>query len=478
MEPITTFAEYLFFVKTTFLQILEMNRKIGNTCMEYNKFANRACKYTFMNKEDIPSYLKFFEDDIVYDNNLVGLKEDYNKDVSIYRQVSIRLKRRSLNIRPYKNTMLCDAQKVAVEQAPSTDISIISGGAGTGKTTVINQILYNFNRTYRGTKNAFVLAPTGKAARRARETITEPCSISTTHYYAGWGHPLNRRDYQRIASADLIIVDEGSMLSAEMFCLLIQITSAPIILIGDINQLPAVEAGNILKDLITLGVPTYYLTKNYRSNDEILVNANAFIDEEHFPGLTVSDNFNIVEINPNNVTETLAKVEADVILTPFRKEDIDGSCTAINNYIHRQRGFHDNLYHVGEPVILLKNNTKVGYANGETGYVTAVTTDEIYVDLGDRVVAIRDENEIDLNYAGTIHKAQGSEYNNVAIFCPESTLMTRNTLYTALTRAKERVTLYILPNVSFEKIYERTAHTRSTFLSTFTGDNIPISVAA
>lgn len=478
MEPITTFAEYLLFVKTTFFQILETNRKIGNTCMEYEKFANRACKYAYIDKKDVPAYLRFFEDKIIYDNNLVGLKEDYNKDVAIFQQVSARKRRRSLNVRPYKNTMLCEAQRNAVEQAPTTDISIITGGAGTGKTTVINQILYNFNRTYRGTKNAFVLAPTGKAARRAKETITEPCNISTTHYYVGWGHPLNRRDYQRIASADLIVVDESSMLSAEMFCLLIQVTAAPIILIGDINQLPAVEAGNILKDLIALGVPTYYLTKNYRSNDQILSNANAFINGERFSGITVSDKFNVVVINGNDITGTLAKVESDIILTPFRKEDFDGSCIAINKFIHRQKGYRDNLYHVGEPVILLKNNTKIGYANGETGHVTAVTADEIYVDLGDRVVAIRDENEIDLNYACTIHKAQGSEYNDVAIFCPESTLMTRNTLYTAITRAKERVTLYILANVSFEHIYERTAHTRSTFLSTFTEDNVPAIIAA
>lgn len=467
MEPIKTFADYLLFVKDIFSRILEMNHKTGNTCMELNKFIKRACRYTFMEEKDVSCYLRAFSEDIVCFNDLVGLKSDYDKDIVIYKKVAGRLKKKTLNVKAYPNEKLCEAQKNAVSQAPDTDISIITGGAGTGKTTIINQILCNFNRTYRGEKDVFVLTPTGRAAKRAKETITEQCSISTIHYFAGWGHPLNRRDHQRIRSADFIIVDEASMLSAEMFCLLMQITDAPVVLVGDINQLPAVEAGNILKDLVSMGVPTYYLTKNYRSNNEILTNANAFIDDTGFAGLTASEHFRFVKIGRNDITGSLADIDADIILTPFRKEDIAGSCTAINNLIHRKRGFNDNLFHAGEPVIILKTNTKAGYVNGETGFVTAVTTEEIYVDLSDRVVAVRDESELDLNYACTIHKSQGSEYNTVALYCPDSALVTRNTLYTAITRAKHQVTIYFTDDTVFADAYTRTAYTRSTFLPSF-----------
>lgn len=467
MEEIETFADYLLFVKGVFYRILETNRRTGNTCMELGNFAQKAQRYTFMEERDVPCYLRAFHDDIICFDGLVGFKTDYDKDVVIHRKVTGRMGRRTLDIKTYPNGKLCKAQKDAVGRAPATDISIITGGAGTGKTTIINQMLYNFNRTYHGEKNAFVMAPTGRAAKRAKETITEQCNISTVHYFAGWGHPLNRRDYQRIRSADFIIVDEASMLSAETFCLLMQITDAPVVLVGDINQLPAVEAGNILKDLVSLGVPTYYLTKNYRSDSEILANANAFIDDTGFRGLTASEKFRFVSLDEADITDSLAGADADIILTPFRKEGIAGSCTEINALIHRRKGFSDNLFHAGEPVIILKTNKKGGYVNGETGYVTAVTAEEIYVDLGDRVVAVRDESELDLNYACTIHKSQGSEYDTVALYCPDSTFITRNTLYTAITRAKHQVTVYFTDDTVFRNAYTRNTYTRSTFLSAF-----------
>ena len=466
MRNIATFGEYLCFVEEVFFRILTQNRTAGNTCMELAKFQRRAAKETFAKESDIPKYLRFFEKDIVVSNGLVGFLSDFQNDIVIHQKVISRLRRRSLHINGKTNRSLHENQRRAVKEAPSSDISIITGGAGTGKTTIINQILHDFNRTYQGKKNAFVLAPTGKAARRAKETIVEPCSISTVHYFAGWGHPLNRRDYQRIASADFIIVDESSMLSAEMFCLLMQITDAPIILVGDINQLPAVEAGNILKDLIDLGVPAYYLTENFRSDSDILVNANAFLDvTQDFRGLITSECFQLIKIKEEDATRVLANVDADVVLTPFRREDFEGSCTSINQLVHQSRGFQNGLYHVGEPVILKKNNTKLGYANGETGYVTAVSLDAIYIDLGDRTVALKDENELELNYACTIHKSQGSEYDSIAIYCPNSPLITKNTLYTAITRAKHLVQIYYTEDSVFEAAFRRNAYERSTFLS-------------
>lgn len=466
MREITTFGEYLRFVEDVFWKILTQNRTAGNTCMELSKFQRRAVRETFMKESDVPKYLRFFEKDIIVAEGLVGFLSDFQNDAVIHQKVATRLRRRSLTINGKTNKSLHKNQQKAVKEATNSDISIITGGAGTGKTTIINQILHDFNSTYRGTKNAFVLAPTGKAARRARETIVEPCSISTVHYFAGWGHPLNRRDYQRIASADFIIVDESSMLSAEMFCLLMQITDAPVILVGDINQLPAVEAGNILKDLIDLGVPAYYLTENFRSDSEILTNANTFLDvSQEFKGLIESERFQLIKIKEEEATQVLANVDADIVLTPFRKEEYGGSCTAINNLVHRARGFQEGLYHVGEPVILQKNNSKLGYANGETGYVTAVSLDAIYVDLGDRTVAIKDENELDLNYACTIHKSQGSEYDSIAIYCPNNPLITKNTLYTAITRAKHFVQIYYTEDSVFEAAFRRNAYERSTFLS-------------
>lgn len=466
MEDLQSFAEYLRLVGDVFQYILEQNRKMGNTCMELSKFTQRASRYAFLEKENIPCYLRFFIDKVICFDGLVGLREDYEKDIAIRQRVAERRNRHSLiSMRTTVNVRLNAEQKLAVEEAPHTDISIITGGAGTGKTTIINQMLRNFNHTYRGEKKAFVLTPTGKAARRARETIEEACSISTVHYFAGWGHPLNRRDYQRIRSADFIIVDEVSMLSASMFCLLMQITDAPVVLVGDVNQLPAVEAGNILKDLIGLGVPTYYLKVNYRSDDDILSNAGIFLSDNGFRGLIASENFRLVKVKEDEVTEMLMSESTDIILTPYRKEDIPGSCTCINQRMHERHGYQRGYFRAGEPVIIMESNTKAGYANGETGYVTAVTAGEIYVDLGDRVVTVRDERDIDLNYACTIHKAQGSEYDSIALYCPNTSILTRNMLYTAITRAKHRVTIYYTDDMVFEQAYKRNAYTRSTFLS-------------
>ncbi len=459
-----TFVDFLHYALNVSKAILKQNNQVGNTCMPITYFAYKFRKYIEASDVEILNYLYFFRDyGIVMTKNSVGLKEDYEHDCFIRRNITLRKNRRSTNFRSLSNSRLSEEQVTAVTEAPKTDISIISGGAGTGKTTAINQIIRNFHTVAHKGK-LFVLAPTGAAAKRDKETITEECEICTVHYFVGFGHPLQKRDYERIRSADFIIIDESSMLNASIFYTLLQLTDVPIVLVGDVNQLPAVEAGNILWDMIYLGVPVYYLRHNFRSVSEIVTNANIFTQDE-FKDLNSSENFMLKKIKEEDITDILAHETSDIVLTPFRREDILGSCEAINNLIHEEKGYRKGYYSVGEPVVIMKTNKKRGYVNGETGHVIRVTENEIFVDLGNRTVAIKDDDDISLNYASTVHKAQGCEYPTVAIYCPDSPILTRNMLYTAITRAKSRVVIYYTDEAVFKHAFMRNGYKRNTFIS-------------
>ena len=467
IQCVLTFSDKITRVSEGFRYILQKNEQCGNSCLYRNAFYKLAKRLLSISDIEVTAFLNYMDNEIVCKDNLIGFKSAYEKDLYVKRDIEHRTEQKSYPLSRCRNTHLTEEQFLAVKSCLDSHISIITGGAGTGKTTTINCIIKNFNRQYRSLgKKVFVLAPTGKASKRDKETITEECQISTVHYFLGYGHPLSHRDYSRMNSAGLIIIDEASMLNTAVFYELLNRTSAPIVLVGDANQLPSVDYGDILRDLIQIGVPTYRLTTNFRNTTSILQNANNIITHSDAPLITDAS-FETVKVRAEDVVTKISEISADILLTPYRTEKISGSCTDINTYLHHKAGYHDTLFHRGEPVIVTHSDRKLGIVNGETGTVSSVTADEVYVNFEDRTVAIKDLSYIDWNYASTIHKSQGSEYRTVAIYCPKTDMMNANMLYTAITRAKEKCILLYTEDDTFDFIKNNNLSSlRHSFLQT------------
>ena len=368
------------------------------------------------------------------------------------------------------NLKLASEQKEAIISALANKIHIITGGPGTGKSTITKAILSIHERL---SKKIMLAAPTGRAAKRLSEitrkyakTIHSLLEIdfTTKGFKKGKDNPLD---------CDLIIIDEASMIDTYlMFSLLKAIPDeCRVILIGDIDQLPSIGPGSVLKDMIDSQVITMTrLYKIFRQGKKSLITANAHaINKGAMPEMntSVDDDFWFIEQSDsdimieeilNLIQYTLPKKygfhpnEDIQVLSPMRKGKvgIENLNKLLQNKLNTSetkltRG--DNTYKIGDKVIQMKNNYQKHVYNGDIGYV-------IDIDLQAKEMTIRFDNkeleytfeelgEITLAYAVSIHKYQGSE--SPCIIVPLHTshyvLLQRNLLYTAITRAKKLLVL-------------------------------------
>lgn len=469
---------------------LEQNELSGHTwisykdlCKNVNILLNRTGHPLL--KGTILPYLRYYHKNFYFEENAFNINESrialhstYQNELYIYKTIAYANSLPSLfpKYNPTYNPSLTDEQNQAIANIPvkGGHISILTGGPGVGKTTIIREIVSNLEAEYPDL-NIYLLSPTGKAAKRIKETFSDQnINISTIHKFLGYGHILTYRELKLIRNADFILIDEASMLDIEIFEQLlsyIDIERTKIVLVGDVNQLPSIKAGNLLADLISIGVHTEVLTKNHRSQGSLDINGKSInngnielIEDENFI-IDIVPKEDICDIAGNNT-------ESDIILTAYRVETRDGSAGIINKIV-QQRHFGQLLYskfHIGDEIIIVETNYKQGYFNGETGTIISFLNKEEYlVDLGDRQVIVKNEKDIELGYAITTHKSQGSEYDYPLICIPEfNAFITRRLLYTAITRAKQKIKI-LVPNKKIleQIILNNKEKERRTFLGTF-----------
>ena len=413
--------------------------------------------------------------------------------------------------------ILSEKQKEAVKAINDNNVTIITGGPGTGKTTIIKSII----EIYKQKKYKIVLcAPTGRAAKRMSETTGE--EASTLHRLLEIGkvdeESLFKKDneYQGAPiDGDIIIVDEVSMVDMFIMSYLLDCIyqGTKLILVGDSDQLPSVGPGSVLKDLIASEkIATVHLDKIFRqaAKSKIIVNAHRVNNGERFiskedPELEEDANQDFFFIKENNQEKILKEVlslcngrlknfgeydffENIQVLTPTKKgllgtKELNKALQEELNP-HREGEAEKNsmgaIFRIGDRVMQIKNNydmywerlcesgveTGNGIFNGETGIITNINEKGkiLSVKFDDEKVCkyeFNDLEQIEHSYCMTIHKAQGSEFDVVIMIVPQAApmLLTRNLLYTGLTRAKkllivignDRVVDYMIRNVDSKK---------------------------
>lgn len=390
------------------------------------------------------------------------------------------------------NIQFADEQKAAISLGVQNGVSVITGGPGTGKTTIIKCIINIFEK--RG-MNIVLGAPTGRAAKRMTETTGYEAKtihrLLEMQFIPGEDGPVFAVDESNPIEADAIIIDEASMVDILLMNNLLKAVAAgtKLIMVGDVDQLPSVGPGNVLRDIIdSKAINIVRLDKIFRQVDESLIAVNAhLINSGQMPVLNDKDKdfFFIQKGNPKDILDEMMELinhrlptfkkgfnsMTDIqVLSPMRKgetgtQNLNSRIQQILNPPSgnkKEKQFREIIFREGDKVMQIKNNYSVewrslsgkddlagtGIFNGDIGYIkrmdienqiaTIVFDDEKEVDYD-----FSNFDELQLAYAVTIHKSQGSEFKVIVIpisYGPPM-LMTRNLIYTGVTRAKELVVL-------------------------------------
>ena len=360
-------------------------------------------------------------------------------------------------------------QRQAIKACLSSHISIITGGPGTGKTLIQRALLNIYADQYPNAK-IVCCAPTGRAARRMAQCTGYPAS--TIHkalgLLAGDDGEFNEPEP---LDADLILVDEVSMLDIYLARHLFNAIphGCQIALIGDADQLPSVGPGAVLSELIACGlIPVVKLDRVYRQDAGSRIAVNAKLIRHNNVGLEYGDDFILAQSTDlDSSADEIEKLYLDevarlgidnvALLTPFRQKTSTG-VNALNERLRAkinppiagkpEATMGRRLFRQGDKVMWTKNRDDIN--NGDIGYITGITSSDgdvtIGVDFGDGRIAELDLSELDhleLAYALTIHKSQGSEYDSVIVNMQTAhyVMLKRPLIYTAITRAKERVAI-------------------------------------
>ncbi len=366
---------------------------------------------------------------------------------------------------------LAEKQIEAVKCAINSKVMIITGGPGTGKTTIINAILKIFSDKR---VRIMLAAPTGRAAKRMSETTGH--EAKTIHRMLEYSIKKSgfQKDDKNPLNCDLLIVDEASMIDTVLMYHLLKAIpiTATFILVGDVNQLPSVGAGNVLNDMIASErLPVVRLNEIFRQAKEsqIIVNAhkiNNGVMPYTDPNLSDNDFYFIQQDDPEKVLDIIRRLVKERIpdrfgfdpvndiqvLTPMHKGVIGAGNlnlelqTLLNP---GQGGINrgERNYRINDKVMQIKNNYDKEVFNGDIGRITRINmeTREVFITFDNREIAydFTDLDEIMLSYAVSVHKSQGSEYPAVVIpiMTQHFMLLQRNLIYTAVTRGRELVVM-------------------------------------
>lgn len=366
---------------------------------------------------------------------------------------------------------LAEKQAQAVAWAAKHKMMVITGGPGTGKTTIIRAVLKIFSRM---NVQILLAAPTGRAAKQMSEATGHPAStihrMLSYNFYSG-GFQKNEKNP---LDCHLLIVDEASMIDNVLMYHLLKAVppDATLILVGDVNQLPAVGAGNVLDDIIaSRTVPVVRLNEIFRQARESSIITNAHrINNGYMPLVDPeekeTDFYFIEQESPERVLEIILELSSQRIPTKFgfnRTHDIQvlspmhkGIVGAANLNTQLQKilnpsiesvSYGNTVYHLNDKVMQIRNDYEKNVFNGDMGRITAINRETreitIYFDGRPVIYDVSELDEIALAYAISVHKSQGSEYP--AVIMPVLTqhymLLQRNLIYTAVTRGRKLVVL-------------------------------------
>lgn len=361
--------------------------------------------------------------------------------------------------------VLDPSQQQAVELACSGRVVVITGGPGTGKTTVCKTVLDRWHAAGLSSADVALCSPTGKAARRLSESTGR--DAKTIHRLLAWSNGAFTYGADLPLPHSAIIIDEASMVDVQLAaCLLDAVRDGTrVVFVGDVDQLPSVGPGTVLADLIAAGVPTARLQHIHRqsahshiSNNAALVRAGKMpvVDDpestDFFWRREDDASLAAAEIVRLAVDQRRHGIECQA-LCPQRKGacGVDALNTALQRAINPPRDgvtewlISDAVLRDGDRVMHIKNDYTLGVMNGETGAIIGFEDGAMAVDFGDRTVwyGKREAAQLRLCYAATIHKSQGSEYPCVvvAVHSSHSFMLNRSLLYTAITRGKQEVWL-------------------------------------
>lgn len=458
--------------------------------------------------EDIVASSKLYYQELYISRKLCALSQnifdvntDYSSAINHYQDL-------------YKITLNQD-QISAVHNALQNGTAIITGGPGTGKTTILKCILSILEQT---NKKVLLCAPTGRASKRMSEstgkeakTIHRALEMMSTENNGTMFH----RNESNPIDADVVIIDEMSMVDASLFYHLLKAVKSTtrLIMVGDKDQLQSVGAGNVLKDMIdSEKITTIFLRQIYRQDKDslIIVNAHA-INNGKMPTIDNSskdffyENINDLNICSEKIVDLVStripnyfNIETDKIqvLAPMRAgvcgiDNLNKKLQMVLNPYFKGIEIADNFtkYHVGDKVMQIVNNYDIEYKktnkyggteegkgvyNGDIGKIIdiAPNTYDTTIEFDDGKICVYPKtelNQITLAYAITIHKSQGSEFDAVVIpLVPGAPIIiTRNLLYTAITRAKKVVVLIGAKQHMARMIYNNYTSKRFTMLKDF-----------
>lgn len=364
---------------------------------------------------------------------------------------------------------LGDEQREAIDMALANKVTVITGGPGTGKTTIVKAIVEAFQQT--NLQRILLCAPTGRAAKRLTEATG--FEATTIHRMLMPVEGSDAYDFSKNEDdpleADVVIVDEASMLNIQLYYALVAAVpaTAHLVIVGDVDQLPPIGAGFVLRDMLNAEtIPYTRLAHIYRQEKGNAIVENAHrINEGQMPVLSGDSDFTFIEVHTLrdmmsaiiNAYDSLrddVEDELDIqILSPMRR-NAHGSLKisqavqqAVNPPSPKKAEVVINgiTYRVGDKVIQVLNNYEYEIFNGEIGSIYAISKTHIGIRFTDKDVSLPlDEAEsIMPAYAITVHKSQGSEYSVVIIpfIPPYGIMLQRSLLYTAVTRARRRVVL-------------------------------------
>lgn len=407
-----------------------------------------------------------------------------------FEQLDIDIEKEIKEIEEYDDIEFAEKQKIAIEESLQNGMMVITGGPGTGKTTIINAILTICDNLE---LEVVLAAPTGRAAKRMYETTGR--EAKTIHRlleisFMDEGSGFNRDEDSPI-EGDIIIIDEASMIDVLLMNSLVKAIDpgTRLILVGDVDQLPSVGPGNVLKDIIGSGsIKVVELDEIFRQAEESMITVSAHrINKGEAPIVNEKDKdfFFISHRKPEDSLHTIMElIESrlpsfyDVdsfkdiqILSPMKKGDL--GINALNKAIQKtlnpkskcknEKQIGNELFRVGDKVMQTRNNYKLewrivgngyqkekgeGVFNGDFGYITEIDEEEatlkvLFDEEKEVEYDFKQLDELKLAYAITVHKSQGSEFPVVImpIVSGPPMLLTRNLFYTAITRARKLVVL-------------------------------------
>lgn len=428
-------------------------------------------------------YLKYIDSlalkaKIVLFNEYVTLTDFYNTEKSILMDIN-RINDIKTNIKTNKidnyiteyekinNITFNNDQKEAIKGAIENNFFIITGGPGTGKTTIIKAIVMILKEMLDlSHEDIALLAPTGRASKRMAESVGAPAY--TIHKYLKWNKETESFliDEYNKSSEKVVIVDESSMIDIFLFSSLLKglKLNVKLILVGDANQLPSIGPGDLLNDLLHIStIKNKYLNTIYRVKEGSYITylANDIKNRKHFDKFPTNySDFKFIESSDDDIKKYLSEIVSKAVekgihsenfqvLAPMYKgingiDSLNSMMASIFNPNSEKFIIGDKYYRINDKVIQLVNDVDNNVYNGDIGYIRDIYYLDkkmvVEIDYSGNIVEYKsgEFDKFNLAYAVSIHKSQGSEYANVVIILARSfnRMFYNKLIYTAVTRAK------------------------------------------